>query len=59
MYVWVLGTGESPKDWRSAERLMAGLFLYGVGDRREGEEICTKSVEKHVVLAQSWFKGKG
>ena len=26
------------KDWRSAERLMAGLFLYGVGDRRGREE---------------------
>lgn len=52
------GLLQTHKDWRSAERLMAGLFLYGVG-KGWVEEIYTKSVEKHTVLAQSWFKGKG
>ena len=44
------GLVKARKDWRSAERLMAGLFLYGVGDMGR-EEICMKSVEKYTVLA--------
>lgn len=46
MYVWVLGTGVwALEDWRSAERLMAGLFLYGVGDMGKVREKIGESYE--------------
>lgn len=50
MYVWVLGTGESPKDWRKPEGLAVsrkvdgwsffytglGIWIGGGEDGREG-----------------------